>query len=199
MSIKKESIFDRRRTENKVALFAKITYISCDELPYFSALNERIAKKLIGHFSRLEQVETGLDCEGTLVLCPSITYLKNGIISAKYDLTLTSNGILLSHRRFCINACEEYGLLLSHRFFTHMSPFFHRDFYIKHDDTDRDILLVPIRRMLERGMVCAKISEIDTFCDGKPIHTCFKPPCGIDAASVSRAKSKAERDRTRPA
>lgn len=197
MSIKKESIYNRRRTENKVALFAKITYISSDELPYFTELNERIAKKLNEYFMSLESYETMLVQDGILLLSPCVTYLDDDIISAKYDLTLSSSGIILSHSRFCINVCEKFGLLLSRRFFTHLPPFFDRDFYITADVNGMS--LVPIDRMLECGIPCKKTAEIDLLCNGDPIRTRFKVPHGVDAESVSRTKSKAERDRTRPA
>lgn len=173
MKIEKLTLGDTQRIGPNLNVI-KITYVQSKEYEKLDLLNERIAQNLFEYAkNNLQNIGDG---NVVVLLTPTLTYVDEGVISIKYDFTVTSNMRILHHKRFCVNMLYKSGLLLLPCFLD-KHKYIHNStqFYLNRED-DGGLLAVPVIRSLQVGTVVGRRSEIDTYCDGAPQKIQIKIP-----------------------
>ena len=204
MKIQKECITDSIRAGHSLSIISKITFVTSEDNERFDSLNRGIAENILSFCNRLDSSFDGIIGNVVALLTPVVTYMRNDIISIKYDFTVSSNGATVYHKRFCVNFHCGLGIFLLPRFFKGAKmPRACSDFYIVPCDEDcEDVIVVPVLRELERGMRVGRRSDIDAFCDGKIMTAKIKIPRCLTSESISRKsarKKKSEKSKSEKA
>lgn len=198
MKIQKECITDSRRIDHSLSIISKITFVSSEEDERFSTLNRSIAENILSFCNKLDSSYDGIMGNVVALLTPAVTYMRNDIISIKYDFTVSSNGAIVYHKRFCVNFHCDLGIFLLPRFFKEAKmPRSSAAFYImpcdddSNSDSDSDrVVVVPVLRELERGMRVGRRSDIDAFCDGKNMTAKIKIPRCLTREKISHKSAR---------
>ncbi|MBQ7821340.1 MAG: hypothetical protein IJ391_03560 [Clostridia bacterium] len=196
MKIQKECITENRRIDMSLNIITKITFVTSEECEYLSFFSRKLAENMLA-FCRGLGAGDGISGNTVVLLTPTVTYMRDDIISIKYDLTLSSNGVLVYHKRFCVNMHTALEILLLPRFVS--GKLRARDvssFYLVPEGDG--IAAVTVSRSLERGMRIGRRSDIDAYCDGKSARIKIKIPKCVSMQSLSKLKSKKGRTKVRP-
>ncbi len=195
--IGKEYITDKYRIGAGSELVLKLGYIVSSDFEYVSDFNRRLAENTYAFFKRSEAGKYTGGTNAVLLLSPTLTYNKDDILSIRYDLTLSSGGAVLYHKRFGVNMHTSLNILISRAFLRGAGR--GRDsssFYLAGDGDG--IVCVDIERALERSMRVRRQSDIDAYCDGKRRRVKLRLPDCVSAEALL-AKRKKGRNCLRPA
>lgn len=194
MTITKPILAFNKRISRTTDFVARVSYINIETFEKFSVFNKTIAENVI---SKCEPFSARLSesDNGTVValLEPTVTYLDSDIISVKYDFTVTNNGELLFHRRFCVNYILKYDIFLLPSFLRGGGK--HRkadEFYLTR--LDGGIGVVKLKSVsVGQGERISRRTQLDALCDGEVKPTKIKLPHFLDNA-VLRKKNKGTSD-----
>ena len=187
MTVSKPTVTVNKRPSRTLELVARITCLELEGADKFNKLNKTLADNALARVeSEGEMLSSGRSGTVVALLEPTVTYIDSDIISAKYDFTVTQNGELVFHRRFCISYLLDYELFLLPSFVRGLGRRVSANaFYLTR--LDGGIGAVRLRRVgLEPGTRLARRSQIDAGVDltAKPVK--IKLPRYLDR--VARKK-----------
>ncbi|MBO7148323.1 MAG: hypothetical protein J6V93_00555 [Clostridia bacterium] len=200
MAFSKENINKTVSLGRARELIVRLAYVKNDECEYASNYNRAISEKIMAFATADLPVRLSCNASAVVLLTPYITLVRDGILSVKYDFTVSADGALLFHRRFGINMLTKKKILLLSRFISGKVKKKDSFSYYLLPDGDK-ILYVPIIKSLNQGTRIQRASEIDAYCDGAPVRVKIKiPPC-LDAGRIKpdvEAESKALSHSSKP-
>ena len=177
MAFSKENISGSKSLGRAYELIVRLTYLKTGECEFADSYNRAIAERIYDF--AMTDLPGRLPAEGSAVvlLTPCITLARDGILSVKYDFTVSASNLLLFHKRFGVNMLTDKGILLLPRFISGKVKKKDAFSYYLLSDGDR-ILYVPIVRSLCAGGRIQRAKDIDAYCDGTPCEVKIKiPPC----------------------
>ncbi len=186
MTITKPTLTFSKRLSRTLDFIARITYLDIDGTEKLRAFNKTIAENTLSACeSHAESLATGRSGAVVALLEPSVTYFDEDIISAKYDFTVTNNGELLFHRRFCVNYLIKYDLFLSPSFLRGLGRTAADGFYLTRIDGGVGAIKLKSTQM-KGGIRLTRRSQIDEMVDGTVKLVKIKLPRYLDR--VARKK-----------
>ncbi len=188
MTVSKPTITVSKKPSRILDFVARITCLELEGADKFNKLNKTLAENTLARLDS-EGEKLSSNRSGTVValLEPSVTYLDSDIISAKYDFTITHNGALLFHRRFCVTYLIKYDLFLLPSFLRGLGRAAVDGFYLTR--LDGGIGAVRLRRVgLASGTRLVRRSQIDASVDltVKPVK--IKLPRCLERATSRKKK-----------
>lgn len=174
-----------RKKDDNHELFVKIMYASCDECEYFTRLNMKLCERAMSFCERSFDTKNIFSGTVVVILTPTFTCVDAGILSVKYDLTVSLNRSVLHHKRFCINVFPKLGIFVLPEHFKRKLPKNTLDFYITEYDGCDTVTIVPVNRFVEKGMYVERQRNIDDFCDGRAVSSKIEIPKGVTPKSLA--------------
>lgn len=188
MTLTKPTLTFNKKLSRTLDFIGRITCLELDGAEKFNAVNKRIAENTLkGCESHAEEFGNGRNGATVALLEPSVTYLDDDIISAKYDFTVTNNGELLFHRRFCISYLLKYELFLLPTFVKGLGRSSADGFYLTRLDGRVGAVRLKSTQM-KSGVRLARRSQIDETVNGtvKPVK--IKLPRYLERATSRKKK-----------
>lgn len=180
MAFSKENVNETVSLGRARELIIRLTYVKNDECAYVSSYNRAIAEKILAFSTTDLPVRLSCNASAVVLLTPYITLARDGILSVKYDFTLSADSILLFHRRFGVNMLTEKGILLLPRFVAGKAKKKDAFSYYLLPDGEK-ILYIPIEKSLRGGERIPRARNIDAYCDGAPVRVKIKIPSCLEA------------------
>ena len=188
MTITKPTLTFSKKLSRTLDFIARITYLDIDCAEKLRAFNKTIAENTLSACeSHAEKLTAGRSGAVVALLEPSVTYFDGDIISAKHDFTVTNNGELLFHRRFCVTYLIKYDLFLPPSFLRRLGRAAADGFYLTRIDGGVGAVRLKSTQV-KRGVRLVRRSQIDEIVDGtvKPVK--LKLPGYLDRQASRKKK-----------
>lgn len=176
MTLAKMTLTFNKKISRTCDFIARLTYIKIDGEDKFNEINKKVAENLHSE-CEVHADSFARDGDGVVValLEPTVTYLDEDIISAKYDFTITEKGVLLYHRRFCMSYLIKHELVLLPRFVRGLGHVAAEKFYLIRLDGGIGATRLKSEQM-QTGFKLARRGMIDDALDREPIPVKIKLP-----------------------